>query len=212
MSRETLNMATETRRDTHSKNSNAFYHDPFPGEGPLSSAFDWRAAFAGAFVSVLAYTILIALGVAIAVGKLRGFWQEEAVNGFGIGSAIWTVIATSVSLFAGAYVAGRVGVRKFIEARLGWIHGAVVSALFFMFLFIQVGAALGAATRGFGISMNALTNPTGDLTSIRIACWTFFASSLIGTVVALAGGVVGARVQIGETNRIVSRRRVPAHA
>jgi hypothetical protein len=201
-------MTTEIRPEHESKKTkDAYYQGFMPNDDHPTSAFDWRATFAGAFVGILAYTILMALGIAIAAGNYQGTIDPlETPRAFGFGSALWTVASTALSLFTGAYVAGRVGVRKFVEARLGWIHGAVVSALFFMFIFIQVGATLGAASRGFGITMDTLANGEGEIDAIRMACWTFFASTFVGTLVSLVGGVVGARVQIRETKRIVGGR------
>ena len=205
-------MTTEIRPETDSKRTKDAYYEGFtPNDDHPSSAFDWRAAFAGAAVGILAYTILMALGIAIAAGNYQGTIDPiDGPHAFGFGSALWTVVSTALSLFTGAYVAGRAGVRKFVEARLGWIHGAVVSALFFMFIFIQVGATIGAASRGFGITMDSLANGAGEIDAIRMACWTFFASTLVGTLVSLVGGVVGARVQIRETKRIVGYRARPA--
>lgn len=255
------------------------YHEPFASEGYHTSFFDWRAVFAGTVLAFLAYGIFMALGLAVGGANLQGTIQgAEVPKGLRLGFAIWTTAAMIFSVFIGAYVAGRIGVRKFVEARLGWIHGAVVAALFFIVAFFQIAALTGALARGMGSTVSfaataflengevqdAVQVSLGDLdfrspedevakgvavrlirgdgsaaanylayqagisvfeaearlasirnevqSSIResaletsrglkIFGWTLFAATLLGALVAMWGGTIGARIQIQASER-----------
>jgi hypothetical protein len=126
------------------------------------SSFSWRAVFAGVFISLMVYLILTALGVAVGSSTLRGIIQgTKGAGGLGIGAGIWMVVSTLVSLFAGSYVAGRVG--GHIPIRVGRAEGLVIASLFFLLMIGQVGSLLGSVGAGLGKSIGAIGATAGDL-------------------------------------------------
>ncbi|MEW6055301.1 MAG: hypothetical protein AB1540_01695 [Bdellovibrionota bacterium] len=126
------------------------------------SSINWRAIFAGTFVSLLVYSTLMALGVAIAGATLVGVINaEEGGTALSIGSGVWLIVSALVSLFVGSYLAGRVG--GLIHTRIGTVQGLVISSLFFAFLLSQVGAGIGGLGRGVGSTIGALGGAAGDL-------------------------------------------------
>jgi hypothetical protein len=138
--------------------------DPVPGPTKAlavqTNTIRWGAIFAGVFVALLTYSILMSLGMAIgggsAIDVVRG---EDGAQGLGIGAAIWTVLSALISLYLGGHVAGRVG--GLIPTRVGSIQGLVVAGIFFAVMASQVGAVVGAAGRGLGGMAGAM----GDVVS-----------------------------------------------
>ena len=126
------------------------------------SSISWRAVFAGMFIALLSYLILTSLGLAIGGGALQGIIeQREGAGPIGIGSGIWLVVSTLVSLFIGGYAAGRVG--GLIQTRIGSVQGAVIAALFFAVMFSQLGSVIGGLGRGLGSTVGAVKDSVTDL-------------------------------------------------
>jgi hypothetical protein len=126
------------------------------------SSISWRAIFAGAFISLLAYFILMALGLAIGGATLRGVISgDSSAQGLGIGSGIWLIVTAFISLYFGSYMAGRVS--GLITSRVGGVQGLVITALFFGFLFTQVGAGIGALGSGLGSIVGKVGGAAGDM-------------------------------------------------
>lgn len=126
------------------------------------STVKWRAIFAGAFVSIMTYLILMSLGLAIGGGNLQGVIQgEDTAQALGIGAGVWLVASIVISLFIGAFAAGRVS--GLITNRVGRTQGVVISALFFGLLLSQVGSAIGSLGRGIGATVGAVGTAAGDL-------------------------------------------------
>lgn len=109
----------------------------------------WPAVFAGALVALLAYATLAALGLGFSGEGLRSVLRGSAGSAdFGFGAALWLVVAVVASLFFGGFISGRVG--GLAPVRVGRLHGLVVAALFFAFLFSQAGAVVGSLGPGLG--------------------------------------------------------------
>src|SRR5688572_9468723 len=135
----------------------------YPGEPPRSleaamvagSSVRWGGIFAGVFTAVLAYLILMALGLAIVGGKAHGaVLQDGGLGGLGVGTAIWLVLGTLIALFLGGYAAGRVS--GLVATRVARIEGVVVAALFFVLLTMQVGSLVGMIGSGMGRMVGAV--------------------------------------------------------
>lgn len=126
------------------------------------SSISWRAIFAGAFISMLAYFILTALGLAIGGASLRGVISGgEGGQALGIGSAIWLIITALASLYFGSYMASRVS--GLITSRIGGTQGLVIASLFFGFLVMQIGAGIGALGSGVSSVVGMAGGAAGDL-------------------------------------------------
>lgn len=127
------------------------------------ASLSWGAIFAGDLISVLFYTILLALGLGIGGSSLKNVIQMGGGLGIGIGAGIWAVIAILVSLFLGSYFAGRIS--GLISIRMGWIQGLVIAALFFGFMLSQVGFVMGGLTRGVASTIGAVGSVASDVMS-----------------------------------------------
>lgn len=139
-------------------------HDTFEARDIGRSVVSWRAIFAGAFISLLTYSILMSLGLAIGGASLVGVIEGEGGGqALGIGSGVWLVVSTLISLFVGSYLASRSA--GMIPMRLGRVHGLVVCSLFFIFMLSQLGSGIGLIGRGVGSSVGAIGSAGGDLAS-----------------------------------------------
>lgn len=127
----------------------------------------WGAIFAGAAIVMAVQFLLGVLGVAIGLVALGISPEEGTAKGVGIGAAIWWIIAASISLFAGGWVAGRLsGMFHRLE---GVLHGAVTWAVATLLSVILVTSAMGAVIGGAwsvlstGATTAAQTKPQTDV-------------------------------------------------
>jgi len=126
------------------------------------SSVRWGSIFAGAFVALLSYLILMALGLAIGGHTLSGaIGGDVGFQALGIGAAVWLVLATLVSLFLGGYGSGRVS--GIISTRVGRTQGAVLASIFFLVLTMQAGGALGTIGAGVGNVIGAAGRAAPDV-------------------------------------------------
>ena len=87
-----------------------------------SNMISWKNIFAGFFLSLLTYLILMSLGLAVGGSNLQGALENNThLSGPRIGSGIWLMISLAVSLFMGSYSASRVS--GAISIRTGRIQG-----------------------------------------------------------------------------------------
>lgn len=126
------------------------------------ASLSWRAILAGAFLSLLFYFILMALGVAIGGSLLPGVIRGQVQGGgLGIGSGIWMIVSLIVSLFFGAYLSSRVsGLRPI---RVGGTQGLIITALFFAVTLSGLGSVLGGLGRSVGVVAASTVGAAGDL-------------------------------------------------
>lgn len=126
----------------------------------------WGAIFAGSLVAIVVDIMLSLLGIGIGFGIINPATGDSPVRAVGIGTGIWMGISALVSLFAGAWVAGRLaGIPR---KSIGAIHGIVVwgvAALFSFFVMTTaVGSLIGGLTGAVGKSLSAVSSQvqTGD--------------------------------------------------
>ena len=126
--------------------------------GPLR----WSEVFGGSVLSLFFYMMLMALGLAV------------GATGLGAGPATWGVVSSAISLYLGTLLAGRTSDGR--TPGLGGVQGLASGCLFFVFLFSQIGATIGA-------------------TVARVPSfegWAMFFMLLLGGVGAFVGGTEGA--------------------
>jgi hypothetical protein len=112
----------------------------------VQSTISWKGIFAGAFVGILVYLGLAALGVAFgAIGMDEAVEAGSGGMALTIGMGIWLIAITLVSLFAGGYVASRAS--GIVPTRIGGIEGLVVAGLFFVVMVTGFGAGVSALGR-----------------------------------------------------------------
>lgn len=127
----------------------------------------WGAIIAGLVFALVTQFVLSLLGVAIGASTFEPYNAENQAKGFGIGAAIWVGLSSIISIFVGAWVAGRLsgGPRK----TDGMLHGlATWGATTLLTLFLlttAVGTLIGgtASLLGKAVTSGAKTadNTTG---------------------------------------------------
>src|SRR6476660_2328870 len=66
----------------------------------------WGAVSAGVIVTVVLQLLFTLLGVGIGAATVEPLQQSDPGKGLGIGSAIWLLVSTLISVYIGARVAG----------------------------------------------------------------------------------------------------------
>jgi hypothetical protein len=125
------------------------------GRFPLVS---WSSIFAGFFIAVLCYAILLMLGVGIGGVTLSNMIEGPGGpgNGFAVSSAIWICVAAIIALFIGGYYGGRLS--HFLSGRVGAGQGFVIASLFFLLMLSQLGSGLS----WIGSSITGLASSAGS--------------------------------------------------
>lgn len=114
----------------------------------------WRAVIAGLFVTILTFSILSFLGMAVGGIALNNVVEDGGAQGLSIGAGVWFLVTVLVSLFVGSYFSGRVS--SFFTARVGAAQGLVIAALFSVLFLYQVGLTLGAVTGGVANAVSGI--------------------------------------------------------
>jgi hypothetical protein len=66
----------------------------------------WGAVFAGVIVTVVLQLLFTLLGVGIGAATVQPLQQSDPGKGLGMGTAIWLLVSTLISVYIGARVAG----------------------------------------------------------------------------------------------------------
>lgn len=113
----------------------------------------WGAVFAGGLISLIVYLILSVLGTAIGASAIDPLGDAHPLAGFGTGTGLWLSATTLLSIFAGAFIAGRSAPGE------GALHGLLAWSLTTLatvwLLASLAGSVTGAAfsTVGKGLSL-----------------------------------------------------------
>lgn len=128
------------------------YENTQYGQNSLLKRISWSAIFAGVLIAIVVQLLLSLLGVGIGLGTIDPVEEQNPTAGLGIGSAIWYIVSSLISLFVGGWVAGRLA----STPRLfdGIIHGVLtwclVTLLTIYFLTTTIGSILGGVGRLVG--------------------------------------------------------------
>lgn len=135
----------------------------------LLKRISWGAIFAGAAVAAVLGIWFNLLGLAIGLAAYEPAAQQAM--GFGIGTVIWVLLSSIISLFCGGWLAGRLtGSPRAIDRAL---HGVVAWSVAMLFSLWLVGSGVSRAVTG-----------TASM-----------ASELAGAVAPAAGDVAGRAVE-----------------
>ncbi|HKR45778.1 MAG TPA: hypothetical protein VJU59_39985 [Paraburkholderia sp.] len=99
----------------------------------------WGAVFTGVVISLVVYLVMSVLGTAIGASLINPLSQSNPTRAFGFGSGVWLILTTVVSVFAGAYFAGR------CAPVLGWLHGLLAWAVMILFVVFGMASIIGGA-------------------------------------------------------------------
>ena len=131
---------------------NVYTNRPTAGGLAALKRISWSAVFAGVLVAIVTQMLLTLLGLGIGLGTIDPLQERNPTAGLGIGSAIWYIISSLLSLFVGGWIAGRLA----SAPRLfdGIIHGVLtwclVTLLTIYFLTTTIGSIIGGAGKLVG--------------------------------------------------------------
>jgi hypothetical protein len=117
----------------------------------------WGAVFAGVIIVLIVQFLLSLLGVGIGASTIdpsqRGGTPEA--SSIGIGAGLWWVICSLISVFAGAWVAGRLAGMP--DRTDGMLHGLVAWGLAMLLLIYLLTTAVSSLVGGaFGVVGSAM--------------------------------------------------------
>jgi hypothetical protein len=117
----------------------------------------WGAVFAGVIIVLIVQFLLSLLGVGIGASTIdpsqRGGTPEA--SSFGIGAGLWWVVCSLISVFAGAWVAGRLAGMP--DRTDGMLHGLVTWGLAMLLLIYLLTTTVSSLVGGaFGIVGSAM--------------------------------------------------------
>lgn len=121
------------------------------------SRVSWGAIWAGVFVAMFFQLMLGLLGLAIGLTAVD-ITQRASTTGIGIGAGVWLLLSTLISVFVGAFTAGRLAG---LSAKYdGLLHGVVTLAfLVILSLFLGTSGLSSALSGAFSIALNASRTP-----------------------------------------------------
>ncbi|MFO1024044.1 MAG: hypothetical protein U1E70_02580 [Acetobacteraceae bacterium] len=163
------------------------------GAPSLPFRISWGAVFAGAVVAVAVGLMLNALGAGIGATTVDVTGRTTpSASSFGIGAAIWILIANLIGLAAGGYVAARLSGTS--DNTDGTLHGLAVWATTFLVSAVLLGNLVA------GIASTATTGASNVLGGVAQGA---------GSVVSTAGQQVANRADAGAlqstTQSVVNR-------
>lgn len=109
------------------------------------SRIGWGAVIAGFFIATVTQLLLNVLGIAIGLSAV-GTEGSTSGTAIGIGAGIWTILSSIISVFVGAWVAGRY--TSIPERGEGSLQGALVWSLSLIFFVWIAASGVGSALSG----------------------------------------------------------------
>lgn len=116
----------------------------------VTRRLSWGAVIAGAVMIVVMQILLGLLGLSVAARSINPATEQSPMAGIGTGAGIWFLVTTVISLFAGGWIAGRLGAsRRSLDSAL---HGLVAWGTATMLTFLLLTSAIGSVVGGaFGV-------------------------------------------------------------
>lgn len=133
---------------------------PVMGGPALTKRISWSAVFAGVLVAVVTQMLLTLLGLGIGLGSLDTVEEQNSTAGLGIGTAIWYIVSSLLSLFAGGWVAGRLASAPRMFD--GVIHGVLTWSLVTLFTVYLLTTAVGRIIGGVGSLVSGIAKTAGS--------------------------------------------------
>nr|MBI1231247.1 hypothetical protein [Cytophagales bacterium] len=140
---------------------NLLLYDKQPPKG-----ISWGAIFAGTIAALSAMLILNLIGLAIGMWSIEPTEESNPLSGLGTGSIIWWVLSNLIALFAGGFVAARVGAS--FTTTGGLIHGSMSWALYTLVSAWLLTSVVGSILSGVGSLIGGVLSPAGDVVSEKV--------------------------------------------
>lgn len=117
---------------------------------PFTRRVSWGALFAGMFVGLAVWLMLMALGAGIGLAAFDPT-DGGALKGLGIGVGIWGAIAAILSFFFAGWLSARLS--SSVTRSDGAMHGVALWGLLLVFaLWLTMMAVAGATATGAGLA------------------------------------------------------------
>lgn len=122
------------------------------GQTGFLKRISWSAVFAGVLIAIVTQMLLTLLGLGIGLATIDPLEESRPMAGLGVGSAIWYIVSSLLSLFIGGWVAGRLASapRRFDGIIHGVLTWCLTTLLTIYFLTTTVGSIIGGASRLVG--------------------------------------------------------------
>ena len=130
-------------------------HNAVPRKG-----VSWRAIFAGVVCIISVVFLLNLLGLVFGFGTIEPTEESNPMSGVGTGSLIWWIVSNLLALFAGGYVAARVGVSFYNKS--GMIQGMLTWALYTFISAWLLTSAVGSIISGVGSTIGNVLSSGGQ--------------------------------------------------
>lgn len=127
----------------------------------------WRAIFAGTITVLSVMLILNLLGLALGFGSIEPTEESNPLSGLGTGALIWWIVSNLIALFAGAFVAARVGVS--FTNKSGIIQGIMTWALYTFISAWLLTSAVGSILSGVGNLVSGVLSSAGKVVKNQVA-------------------------------------------
>ena len=137
----------------NTKKVNPYTHEPKKG-------VSWRAIFAGTFTVLSILLILNLIGLAIGLSTIEPTEEANPMSGIGTGALIWWIVSNLIALFAGGFVAARVGVS--LTDISGVVQGIMTWALYTLISIWLLTTVVGTIISGVGSAVGGVISATGD--------------------------------------------------
>lgn len=136
------------------------YRNQLNSGNALMKRISWSAVFAGVLVAIVTQMLLTLLGLGIGFGTIDAVDEQNPTAGLGIGSAIWYIVSSLLSLFVGGWVAGRLA----STPRLfdGVIHGVLTWCLVTLLTVYFLTTTIGSIIGGVGSLLGSVTKAAGS--------------------------------------------------
>ena len=121
----------------------------------------WRAIFAGVVTVISVMLVLNLIGLSIGLGSIEPTEESNPLSGLGTGSLIWWIVSSLMALFAGGYVASRVGVS--FSNKSGIVQGIMTWALYTLISAWLLTSAVGSIISGVGNVVGSVLSTTGQV-------------------------------------------------
>lgn len=130
-------------------------HNVVPRKG-----ISWRAIFAGVACILSVVFLLNLLGLVFGFGTINPVEENNPLSGVGTGSLIWWIVSNLIALFAGGYVAARVGVSFYHKS--GIVQGIMTWALYTFISAWLLTSAVGSIISGVGNTIGSVLSSGSD--------------------------------------------------
>lgn len=118
----------------------------------------WGAIIAGVFTVLSILVVLNLIGIAIGLGTIDPTEESEPLKGLGTGTVIWWGLSNLIAIFAGGYVAARVGTS--LTNTHGMIQGFLTWAFYAVLSVYLVTSAAGGIISGVGKAVGKTISAT----------------------------------------------------